>query len=825
VNKLLAKLFLLIVLFSKVYLQDIFVDQINISGLKSLKENILFINAGLYPKEKYDDINSNDKYDFGEPFVDNNSNGYYDNKGTYIRTGEEIKNAINGLWSLELFSDVQIYITDKYDSFINLEIAVKEVPLIDKIEFKGNKKIKSKILEREVISIKKEDRLLMNNVYTSIQNIKDEYIKKSYHNIQVEIQIDSLNDQNKKNILFLINEGSKIRINNIKFLGNRNFSKKDLIKNAFINLKEKKWLIIKSKFTNEEDFELEIENLYNFYNNKGFRDFRVIRKNIEYTDSGINIEIEVDEGNINFYNNFYFSGNIKFTDEELLESLDLKKNDEYNKLNFDLSVFNLNSKYYDAGYYFLSNNYEIMPLESDLIDVYFDINENSQTKVRKIIISGNSKTNDNVIRRELKIFPGDIFSMKKLRESYGEVVRLNYFNSIDPQISTVNNLSDKIDINFVVSEKETGRANFSMGYNEQYGLTGGGGFEFINFRGMGQVLSIDYTRGIQQQGGYSPSPSSSNNSDYESFSFSFREPSIKNTPISIGTSISHSEQGKNDNTYLKYDIVSDRLSLSLGRKFNLFNYLLRAGWTMSYRETKYYGEEDILLENFSENIIKNSGNQSYASRVGISITQRFSRDSRDFPDFPTKGTSISWSTTFSGDVLGGNENYHKNLLDFKWFTSLKQNKNFVQYQDFTLGVTKEIGENEYLPYSARFRMGGDGMPSGEMLRGYKNNSIYGYESSSGGKIMFKYSTELRYLLSNNPTAYVFVFGEAGNVWPDFNDFDLFNLKRSLGFGFRIYMPMLGILGYDYGYGFDSIDENTDEPIGWQGHIIFGMPLN
>ena len=812
-------------LFSKVYLQDIFVDQINISGLKSLKENILFINAGLYPKEKYDDINSNDKYDFGEPFVDNNSNGYYDNKGTYIRTGEEIKNAINGLWSLELFSDVQIYITDKYDSFINLEIAVKEVPLIDKIEFKGNKKIKSKILEREVISIKKEDRLLMNNVYTSIQNIKDEYIKKSYHNIQVEIQIDSLNDQNKKNILFLINEGSKIRINNIKFLGNRNFSKKDLIKNAFINLKEKKWLIIKSKFTNEEDFELEIENLYNFYNNKGFRDFRVIRKNIEYTDSGINIEIEVDEGNINFYNNFYFSGNIKFTDEELLESLDLKKNDEYNKLNFDLSVFNLNSKYYDAGYYFLSNNYEIMRLESDLIDVYFDINENSQTKVRKIIISGNSKTNDNVIRRELKIFPGDIFSMKKLRESYGEVVRLNYFNSIDPQISTVNNLSDKIDINFVVSEKETGRANFSMGYNEQYGLTGGGGFEFINFRGMGQVLSIDYTRGIQQQGGYSPSPSSSNNSDYESFSFSFREPSIKNTPISIGTSISHSEQGKNDNTYLKYDIVSDRLSLSLGRKFNLFNYLLRAGWTMSYRETKYYGEEDILLENFSENIIKNSGNQSYASRVGISITQRFSRDSRDFPDFPTKGTSISWSTTFSGDVLGGNENYHKNLLDFKWFTSLKQNKNFVQYQDFTLGVTKEIGENEYLPYSARFRMGGDGMPSGEMLRGYKNNSIYGYESSSGGKIMFKYSTELRYLLSNNPTAYVFVFGEAGNVWPDFNDFDLFNLKRSLGFGFRIYMPMLGILGYDYGYGFDSIDENTDEPIGWQGHIIFGMPLN
>ena len=204
------------------------------------------------------------------------------------------------------------------------------------------------------------------------------------------------------------------------------------------------------------------------------------------------------------------------------------------------------------------------------------------------------------------------------------------------------------------------------------------------------MLSIDYTRGIKQQGGYSSSvSSSSNNSDYESFSFTFREPSIKNTPISIGTSLSHSEQGKDNNTYLKYDIISDRISLSIGRKFNLFNNLVRAGWTMSYRETKYYGEENILLEDFSENIIENSGNQSYASRVGISITQRFSRDTRDFPDFPTKGTNISWSTTFSGDLLGGNENYHKNVLDFKWFTSLKQNQNFVQYQDFTFGVTKE----------------------------------------------------------------------------------------------------------------------------------------
>ena len=825
-SKLVIKLIISLVFFSEIYLEEIFIGDITISGLQSLKENSLFVNSGLYPKEKYDDTNFNNRYDLGEPFIDLNSNGYYDNRGTYIRTGEEIKNAISGLWSLGYFSDVQIYIIEKYESFIDLEVSVKEVPLINKIIFKGNKKIKSKRLKNDIVLIKEGDRLIMDDLYQSIQKIKDEYKEKSYHNIKIEIQNDSLVGQNKNDIIFEISEGNKMRINSVNFIGNKKFTKKELIKKGFINLKEKKWLIIKPKFTNEEDFDLEIKSLYNFYNNQGYRDFRVLNKEIFYTDSGINIEIEIDEGSKNLYNKFFFTGNLKFTDEELLKSLKLRQGDDYSKEGFDISVFNLNSKYYDEGYYFLSNNYKILPLDNNLIDVYFDINENSQTRVRNIIISGNDKTNDNVIRRELKIFPGDIFSMKKLRDSYGEVVRLNYFNTIDPQISVVNNSPDKIDINFVVSEKETGRANFSMGYNEQYGLTGGGGFEFINFRGKGQALSIDYTRGIQQQGGYSSSlASSSNKSDYESFSFSFREPSIKNTPISIGASIAHSEQGKDNNTYLKYDIISDRISLSLGRKFNLSDYLLRAGWTISYRQTKYYGDEGVLIDDFSENIIKTSGDQSYASRIGVSITQRFSRDTRDFPDFPTKGTNISWTTTFSGDVLGGNENYHKNVLDFNWFTSLKQNPNFVQYQDFTFGVTKEMGENEYLPYSARFRMGGDGMPSGEMLRGYKNNSIYGYESSSGGKIMFKYSTELRYLVSKAPIAYVFVFGEAGNVWPDFNDFDLFNLKRSLGFGFRIYMPMLGILGYDYGYGFDSINENTDEPIGWQGHIIFGMPLN
>jgi len=819
------KIIFFICLISSVCLQDLFIKDIVVSGNKSMSDERIFANAGLFPKETYIDINQNNKYDIEDDFRDYNSNGYFDRRGSYIKTGEEFKDAINNLWNLQIFSDVKIFILDQDKDNIDIEISVEETLLIGEILFFGNKKIKDKKIMNDIITLKSSDRLVMNEVYSAIEKIKNEYIDKDFHDIKVTYELTDSEELSEKNITFYISEGKKMKINNIELIGNDSYSKKEIIKNAFVNLKEKKWGFFKNKFNGKADLKDEITNLYNFYNNEGYRDFRVISENIVLDKSGVNIIIKMDEGEKNYYNDFIFSGNIMFSNEDLMDALHIKKGDQFNKQMFDLSVFNLNSKYYDEGYYFLNNEYKIKPLKNNLINVYFDIKENNQTKIRKILISGNSKTNDNVIRRELQIYPGDIFSMKKLRQSYGEVLRLNFFSLVDPQINIVNNSSDKVDVNFNVIEKETGRANFSMGYNEEYGLTGGGGFEFSNFRGRGQLLSIDYSRGIQQQGNYNQSfSSSSNNNDYESFSFSFREPSLNNTPNSLGVSFSHTERGRKDNTYLKYDITSNRVSLSLGHRFNLSNYLLRGGWTLSYREIKYFGTEELLLEDFSENIITSNGDENYASRVGVSLTQRFSRDTRDYPDFPTKGTNISWTTTFAGHALGGNENYHRNIFDFNWYTSMTDLPSFVLYQDFVFGVTEEMGENEYLPYNAKFRMGGDGIPNGEMLRGYNNNSIYGYESA-GGKIMFKYSSELRYLMSRSPVSYFFIFAEAGNVWPDFDDFDLFNLKRSLGIGFRIYMPMLGILGYDYGYGFDSINEFTNEPVGWQGHIIFGMPIN
>ena len=186
-----------------------------------------------------------------------------------------------------------------------------------------------------------------------------------------------------------------------------------------------------------------------------------------------------------------------------------------------------------------------------------------------------------------------------------------------------------------------------------------------------------------------------------------------------------------------------------------------------------------------------------------------------------------WTSLFSGSFLGGDEDYHKHVFDFKWFSPLM--RKFVMHQSMKLGVLKIIpvnsGERSVVPPSARFVMGGSGMPYGEMLRGYEENSVGPDGYYNAGNIMLKYSLEFRLSLSESPTIYALAFAEAGNVWEDFNNVDPFNLKRSAGVGVRLFMPMLGMLGYDMGYGFDNVGNfENDGPRGWEHHLIFGMPF-
>ena len=829
-SKLINKIF--IIFSSFLFSSEIYINKIEIEGLYTATDNQIFRNTGLYPSENFIDENFNGQYDSGEEFSDDNYNNRFD-KGTVISNQnmqvdfERFSSAINSLWRLKVFSDIQIYITNTYLNSIDLKIVAEEAPIINEVKFIGCDKIKeSSLLDK--IELASMQRVSYGDIYKSVNLIKEEYFNKNFHNVNVQYNLEDTDNNYSKNLIFTIREGKKYKIEEIKFSGNNNFSKSILLK-SFNNLSEKKWYKFwKGSFT-QSLFEEDIINLENFYKNKGYRDIQIVDKNIEFSDDGIIVNIEINESNLNYYNNFNFSGNTKFTNEELMTSLNLKSDAIYSQDEFIMAVGNLRSKYMDEGYFFMQMDYEIIPDEKNNLSINFNIVENEKTKIRKIFISGNNKTYDNVIRREMKINPGDIFNYKNIYDSLNSIFLLNYFENVVPEILTVKDSENQIDIDLQVIEKETGRANFSMGYNEVQGLTGGGGFEFINFMGKGQMLSVNYSRGLQNQM-QGQSISSSNNADYQSFSFSFREPRIFDSRNSVGFTISHSEQGQSSNNLLKYDTVSDRASIMFGRRFDWPDYFFKGNWTLTLRKTDYKGLIDDLLDDFNEDIIIDDGNGSgYASRQGVSITQVISRDSRNRPEFPTEGTKFIWSSTFSGNILGGNENYHKQVFTFDWYSPLY--KDIVMFQNFKFGALMELEDNQFIPYTARFVMGGTGIPYGEMLRGYVDNGIgpkkinSGYLSSDGGKIMFKYSMEFRYQFSDSPTIYGLLFGDAGNVWEDFDSVDVFDLKRSLGIGFRIYMPMLGMLGYDVGYGFDSIYEDSDTPSGWEHHLLFGMPMN
>ena len=332
---------------------------------------------------------------------------------------------------------------------------------------------------------------------------------------------------------------------------------------------------------------------------------------------------------------------------------------------------------------------------------------------------------------------------------------------------------------------------------------------------------------------------------YQSFSFSFTEPWLFDTPNLVGGSYFYTERGQGQGNYLPFDIHQHGGSLRWGRRFKWPDYFFRGSWMIRGSQNKYidvkydiYGniipkDESNLYSyfNLDDTEIQENDNVYTFSSSGISFTQVITRDSRNHPEFPTSGSRSIWTSTLSGSFLGGNQDYHKHELDFNWFTPL--HKKFTISQIFKMGMLEKIEgkdeERSIMPPSARFIMGGTGIPYGEMLRGYTENRV-GPSSTRGGDVMLKYSLEFRLSLSENPTIYALSFFDMGNVWSGFDVLDPFDLKRSAGVGIRVFIPMLGMLGYDIGYGFDATEYDAymnlgkSEPHGWEYHLIFGMPF-
>ncbi len=744
----------------------------------------------------------------------------------------DFSRGIKQLWKSGLFNDVQIYINEETEEGISVIIAVDETPVLGETLITGDKKV-SKTKIEEAIGLRTGQRIPDFKIEAGQSKVLDLYSEEGFLLATVDMSIEeakvdtSITNQkiveNTRDLKVDIREGNRVKIGKIIFNGNENISDRKLRK-VLKDTKQQRWYFFWRSSFDENKFKDDKEKLKAFYQKRGYRDAMVVADSISYSEDKkkMNIWLTVNEGPKYYYRNFSWDGNELYTDEQLNSALGISNGEAYNEEDLQKGIYErAQSLYMDKGYIYSNIIPEISPVGKDSIDIHFSVIENQKVYVRNIIISGNTRTHENVIRRELKLYPGDVFSRQKLIRSQREVWILNYFGNVIPDVIPVDD--DKVDLEIIVEEKSSERANLNVGYTKEYGMTGGGGIEFMNFRGKGQRFMLSASTGLSGGSSYNYQ-TASQRSQYHSFSLSFTDPMINDTPNLVGGSLFYSFRGKSTQYYYPLDLTVMGGSLMWGRRFRWPDDFFRGQWGLQVTKKIYNGTQDDL------DLYTGGLEQS----VGINISQTITRDSRDRPEFTTSGSRMVWNTTLSGGVLGGNEDFHKHVLSLELYSPLISK--FVLVNTIKAGVIGKLAsrgdETSIIPYDERFIMGGNGIPYGNMLRGYDDNAIGPISSRGspiGGNSILRFTTELRFPLSENPVIYALAFAEMGNVWANKDMTEPFhltrtgplNLKRAAGVGIRFFMPMIGMLGFDIGYGFDDIT-GSGEPQGWKTTITFGQ---
>jgi outer membrane protein insertion porin family len=747
-----------------------------------------------------------------------------------LRAGD-FSRAVKQLWKSGLFDDVQIYVKDETEEGIFITIAVEEAPILGEIVISGDKKV-SKTKIEEAVGFRTGQRIPKYKIEAGKSNILDLYSEEGFLLANIEVSLENVKSdtsiinlkrtENTRDLNISVNEGGRVKIGDIVFNGNENISDRKL-RRALKETKQQRWYLFWRSSFDDNKYQDDKDKIKAYYQKRGYRDAIVVTDSVAYSEDKkkMNLWLNVNEGPKYYYRNFSWDGNELYTDEQLSGALGISSGEAYNEEDLQKGIYErAQSLYMDKGYIYSNLIPQISPVGRDSIDINLSVIENQKVYVRNINISGNTRTRENVIRRELKLYPGDVFSRQKLIRSQREVWILNYFGNVVPDVLPV--ADDKVDLEITVVEKSSERANLNVGYTKEYGMTGGGGIEFMNFMGKGQRFLLSASTGLS--GGSTYNYYGGDRSKYHSFSLSFTDPMINDTPNLVGGSLFYSFRGASTQYYYPLDLTVMGGSIMWGRRFRWPDDFFRGQWGFQVTKKIYDGTPDDL------DLYTGGLEES----VGINISQTITRDSRDRPEFTSSGSRMVWNTTYSGGILGGNEDFHKHNLTLEWYSPLVSK--FVLVNTIKAGVIGKIETDDenisIIPYDERFIMGGNGIPYGNMLRGYDDNAIGPLSSSGspiGGNSILRLNTELRFPLSENPVIYALAFAEMGNVWTNKDMIEPFhlartgplNLKRAAGVGIRFFMPMIGMLGFDIGYGFDDITGNG-EPQGWKTTITFGQ---
>ena len=768
--------------------------------------------------------------------------------------GAKTSDAINNLWNQKLFSDINISIEKKIDNLIFLNINLSENKRLSKFNFAG------KIKKSDVTSLKEELKLMRGKVLTenlinnSIDIIKEYYVDKGFYSAKINYKLTvDTTTQNSDNLTFIIDAGKKIKIDKIivngrkKILNNNTslLNRKDTIyalsdkkiRRLMKETKEKNfWRIFKvSKFI-KENYEDDKKNIITEYNKLGYRDARIISDSLYINNNLINLEINLEEGEKYKFGDISFVGNKIYSDKELNQILKIKQNDIFNQSILDQKIFgsekgvDLSSLYLDDGYLFFNATPIEKNVSDNIIDLEIRIYEGEQARINRVSIKGNTKTNDHVIMREIRTKPGNLFKRSEIMRTQRELAQLQYFDpesfdvKIDPDPS-----KNKVDITYILAEKSSDQIQLQGGWGAGR-VVGSLGLTFNNFS----------TKNIFNRKSWDPLPSgdgqrlsltaSSNGIYYQQYRMSFVEPWLGNKkPNSLSVSLYKSITSNGQTGENRQAVELSGFTIGLGQRLKYPD-----DYFTIYNGVNFQQYELINSQSFFSFSNGFSNNINYEVRLG--------RNSIDQLVFPRSGSNFSLSLKLTPPYsMFENKDYNsiRDQEKFKWIEYYKWNFKSAWYSSFTeklvLNTKLEMGLLGAYNYQLgiapfeRFYVGGDGLSGMGMvydgreliaLRGYQNNTV---SSETGASIYNKYVTELRYAISLNPASTVYVLGflEAGNAWDKFDDFNPFSVKRSAGIGVRIMLPMIGMMGVDYGWGFDDIPAFPNAN-GGQFHFSMGQ---
>lgn len=779
--------------------------------------------------------------------------------------GPDIPKAIKSLYRLRLFEDVQIIQTKTLGDVIFLEIILAESPVLSRYSYSGVKKSNHDELNDIVTNIiNKGSIVTADQKNIAAQKIKEYYVGKG--KLDTKVSVVESEDELKPNttkLEFKIDLGDKVKVENITFVGNEILSGGKLRK-AMESTKRKGTLFKKSKFI-KSDYKLDKELIVDKYNKLGYRDARIVGDTvIRNSEGNIEIEIHIDEGDQYYFGDIEWNGNTKYTDDQLNSILGIAKGDVYNpellenRLRFSQDGRDVSSFYLDDGYLF----FDVQPVEksiiNDTIDIDMRIYEGAQATIENVTIEGNDRTNEHVVRRILRTKPGRKFSRSDIVRSQREIINLGYFNPEALGINTpVNPTRGTVDIEYQVEERPSDQLELSAGYGGASGLIGTLGVTFNNFSAANIKNRETWSPLPQGDGQKLSLRIQSNSRFFRSYNFTFTEPWLggkKPNSFTIGAVRSSFDY----TLFNGGSLAINRFFIGLGTQLKWPDDFFSRSTTLTLETINLsdYQRGQFFVKNEDGNLL-NIDNGNFKN---FSIKQVISRSSVSEPIYPRRGSRFSLSMQFtppyslfrsddfdeisSADQMAlieklekrrgpGNPptdadiaseiereqlsrkfeylEYHKWRFDAETYFNLFGN--VVLAASAKIGYLGAYDNSVGISPFERFELGGDGLSNQNAgivgkdiisLRGYEVEDLP--ENSDGGATLFdKFTLEMRFPLSLNPTTTIYFtsFLQGGNSWASFDQFNPFDINRSAGVGMRVFLPMFGLLGFDYGYGFDQ----------------------